>query len=359
VGQKGGEYFGVYRWYSHTTMAKESAKTILITGGTGFIGSHICVELLAEGYAVILVDNLSNSKRGVLKRIERIASKSVIFYKVDIRDRRDMEKIFAAHTVHAVIHCAGLKAVGESVKEPILYYDNNVHGSLVLIQTMAKFKVKKVVFSSSTTVYGENEDVPYSEDAPLKPVNPYGKTKLIVEEMFRDVAKSDPTWRIALLRYFNPIGAHPSGLIGEEPNGVPNGLMPYITQVVQGLHPQVLVFGDDYNTPDGTGVRDYIHIVDLARGHLKALEWLGEHKGVLTVNLGTGIGTSVLDVIKAFGKASGRPVPYRIMPRRAGDVAISYANPSRGQQELGWRAVLTVDDACRDLWHWQQLSMHS
>lgn len=327
-------------------------KSVLVTGGAGFIGSHICVELLQNGFDVIVVDNLKNSREEVLKQIERITGKSVIFYKTDIRERQPLEKIFEKHAIDAVIHCAGLKSVKESIKNPLLYYDNNVYGSIVLIQTMIRFNVKKLVFSSSATVYGTEAQIPYTENTPLKPMNPYGKNKLFIEEILRDISSSDPEWRIALLRYFNPIGAHSSGLIGENPQGMPNNLMPYVCQVVLGLQPEVLVFGDDYETSDGTGVRDYIHVVDLATGHIKALDWLREHTGVLTANLGTGKGVSVLELIKAFADVSGREIPYRVVSRREGDLSIYYANPEYAKKCLGWRATLTAKDACRDTWRW-------
>ncbi|KKT30255.1 MAG: UDP-glucose-4-epimerase [Parcubacteria group bacterium GW2011_GWA1_44_13] len=333
-------------------MTETAKKTILVTGGAGFIGSHICAELVAEGYDVIIVDNFINSKESVIERLEKITGKRIPFYKVDIRDREALEKIFGEHAIEAVIHCAGLKSVGESVKDPLLYYDNNVYGSVVLLQVMAKHNVKKIVFSSSACVYGTEASVPYTETSSIKPVNPYGKSKLFVEEILRDLASSDPDWRVALLRYFNPIGAHSSGLIGEDPNGTPNNLLPYISQVATGLKPELLVFGNDYETPDGTGVRDYIHVVDLALGHTKALAWLDENTGVLTANLGTGKGVSVLELIEAFSRASGRPVPYQFVPRRAGDIASYYADISYAKKELGWHATHTIDEACEDVWRW-------
>ena len=338
--------------YTVKIMAETAKKKILVTGGAGFIGSHICVELVVEGYDVIIVDNFSNSKEGVIARIEKITNKSIVFYNADIRDCAVMEKIFSAHKIDSVIHCAGLKSVGESVADPLLYYDNNVYGSIVLLQVMKKFNAKKIVFSSSACVYGTDVPAPYSETSPLRPSNPYGKSKLFVEEILRDVASSDPEWRIALLRYFNPIGAHSSGLIGEDPSGTPNNLLPYIGQVATGLKPELLIFGNDYETPDGTGVRDYIHVVDLALGHLKALEWLDENTGVLTANLGTGKGESVMELVEAFSRVAGRKVPYRFAPRREGDVASSYADTRYAESELGWRTTHTIYEACEDTWRW-------
>lgn len=328
-------------------------KTILVTGGAGYIGSHTCVELLAAGYQVVVADNLCNSSEEALRRVERIAKKSLIFHQADMRDRSAMKQIFSSQVIDAVIHFAGLKAVGESVEKPLFYYDNNVNGSLVLMEVMMQHGVKTLVFSSSATVYGEKAPVPYREDAPTQPVNPYGRTKLMVEDILRDVAASDATWRVALLRYFNPVGAHPSGLIGEDPSGIPNNLMPYVCQVAIGRRPELNIFGGDYPTADGTGVRDYIHVVDLATGHVKALQRLLNRPGVLTANLGTGRGASVLDLVRAFAAASERPVPYRIVSRRAGDLAAYWAEPQYAEQELGWRAQYSLDDICRDAWRWQ------
>jgi UDP-glucose 4-epimerase len=327
---------------------------ILVTGGAGYIGSHTVVELLAKGNELLILDNFSNSSPKVLERIETISGRRPLLVEGDIRDRDALKAVFAAHPITAVIHFAGLKAVGESVEQPLRYYDNNVVGSLRLFEAMAEANVKTLVFSSSATVYGDPHTVPIREDFPLQATNPYGRTKLHIEEMLRDIARSDPAWRIALLRYFNPVGAHPSGLIGENPRGIPNNLMPYVTQVAVGRRPKLGVFGNDYPTPDGTGVRDYIHVVDLARGHLAALDALAREAGMMTVNLGTGQGYSVLDVVKAFEKASGRPVPYEFLPRRAGDVASCYADPALALSQLGWRAEYCLDDMCRDAWRWQE-----
>ncbi len=327
---------------------------ILVTGGAGYIGSHTVVELLAKGNELLILDNFSNSSPNVLERIETISGQRPLLVEGDIRDRDALKAVFAAHPIKSVIHFAGLKAVGESVEQPLSYYDNNVVGSLRLFEAMAEANVKTLVFSSSATVYGDPHAVPIREDFPLQATNPYGRTKLHIEEMLRDIARSDPAWRIALLRYFNPVGAHPSGLIGENPRGVPNNLMPYVTQVAVGRRPKLGVFGNDYPTPDGTGVRDYIHVVDLARGHLAALDALAKDAGVMTVNLGTGQGYSVLDVVKAFEKASGRPVPFEFLPRRAGDVASCYADPALARNTLGWQAEYRLDAMCRDAWRWQE-----
>jgi UDP-glucose 4-epimerase len=329
---------------------------ILVTGGTGYIGSHTTVELIRAGYEVLIVDNLCNSKISVLERIEKITGCRPPFIEADVRDRAAMKAIFAQHSFDAVIHFAGLKAVGESVAQPFRYYDNNVHGSLVLYETMAEAGVKTLVFSSSATVYGDPHSVPIREDFPLSATNPYGRSKLINEEILHDIARADASWRIALLRYFNPVGAHESGLIGEDPNGIPNNLMPYISKVAIGNLAELSVFGSDYPTHDGTGVRDYIHVVDLARGHLAALKALKTVEGILTVNLGTGQGYSVLDVVRAFEKASGRKVPYRIVGRRPGDIAACYADPSFAKTLLGWQAQFGIDDMCRDSWRWQSMS---
>ncbi len=330
-------------------------QNILVTGGAGYIGSHTCVELLAAGHNLLVIDNFSNSKPAVVKRIEQISGRSVPFLEVDIRDRGALRDVFRQHAIDAVIHFAGLKAVGESVAQPLRYYDNNISGSITLFEVMVESGVKTLVFSSSATVYGDPHSVPIREDFPLSATNPYGRSKLMLEDMLRDIARSDESWRIALLRYFNPVGAHESGILGEDPNDIPNNLMPYISQVAVGKLAQLSVFGNDYPTPDGTGVRDYIHVVDLARGHRAALQALSEQSGgVLTVNLGTGKGYSVLDVISAFERASGRPVPYRIAPRRDGDVAQCYADPSLANELLGWHAERDLETMCRDAWRWQQ-----
>jgi UDP-glucose 4-epimerase len=327
---------------------------ILVTGGAGYIGSHTCVELLKAGYEVVVVDNLSNSKEEAIHRVEEISQGRVEFHRVDLLDEAGLEAVFRRGRVEAVIHFAGLKAVGESVAQPLRYYHNNVTGTLVLLKVMGAHGVKDLVFSSSCTVYGEPQRVPITEDFPLSATNPYGRTKLIIEDMLRDLYVADPSWNVALLRYFNPVGAHPSGRIGEDPNGIPNNLLPYIAQVAVGRLKQLSVFGGDYPTPDGTGVRDYIHVVDLATGHLKALEKLRQKPGVVAYNLGTGRGNSVLEVVAAFERASGREIPYRIVARRPGDVALTYADPSKAQRELGWRAELGLDEMCADVWRWQE-----
>ena len=326
---------------------------ILVTGGAGYIGSHTCVELSAAGHDVIIVDNLSNSKLSVIDRTQQIAGKKMAFVEADLRDREAMRAVFENHTIDAVIHFGGLKAVGESVAQPLRYYDNNVQGSLVLFEMMQQFGVKSLVFSSSATVYGDPQSVPIYEDFPLSATNPYGRSKLMIEEILRDVAKSDPTWRIALLRYFNPVGAHESGLIGEDPNGIPNNLLPFIAQVAEGRRTELSVFGQDYPTRDGTGVRDYIHDMDLANGHVKMLDKLATAPGVYTYNLGTGRGTSVLEMVKAFEAASGRSIPMKFAPRRAGDIAQCYADASLAEKELNWKAVRQIDDMCADSWRWQ------
>ncbi len=323
----------------------------LVTGGLGYIGSHSCVELLEAGHTVRILDNLSNSKPAVLERIAEIAGRRPEFIRADIRDRAALRAVLPG--CDAVIHFAGLKAVGESVAQPLRYYDNNVTGSIVLFETMAEMGIKTLVFSSSATVYGDPHSVPIREDAPLSATNPYGRSKLMIEDILRDVFRADPEWRIALLRYFNPVGAHPSGRIGEDPNGIPNNLLPYIAQVAVGRLECLSVFGNDYPTPDGTGVRDYIHVVDLAKGHLAALEALERHGGLITVNLGTGKGYSVLEMIRAFETASGRKIPYRISARRPGDVAQCYADPSLAQRLLGWRAEKDLAAMCADAWRWQ------
>ena len=327
---------------------------VLVTGGAGYIGSHTCVELLNNGHDVIIVDNLSNSKPEVINRIKELTGKDFKFYKADILNKKEIDKIFKENNIEAVIHFAGLKAVGESVKIPLRYYYNNVTGTLVLCEVMQKHNVKKMVFSSSATVYGKPKTVPITEDFPLSATNPYGRTKLMIEQILRDVYVSDNDWSIALLRYFNPIGAHESGRIGEDPNGIPNNLMPYITQVAIGKRERLNVFGDDYNTHDGTGVRDYIHVVDLAKGHLKALEKVMSTKGVKAYNLGTGVGYSVLDVVRNFEKVTGKKIPYVITSRRPGDIDKCYADPTKACKELGWKAEKTLEDMCRDAWNWQR-----
>lgn len=327
---------------------------ILVTGGAGYIGTHTCIELLAAGFEPVVVDNLCNSKIEALRRVERITGKSIPFYQVDIRDRTALAEIFAKHEIESVIHFAGLKAVGESVSKPLMYYDNNVAGTLVLCEVMAEAGVKRIVFSSSATVYGDPASVPIREDFPVGEItNPYGRSKYMIEEILRDLNISDADWRVTLLRYFNPVGAHESGLIGEDPNGIPNNLMPYVAQVAVGRLAALSVFGSDYPTPDGTGVRDYIHVVDLAQGHVAALQHQRGHDGVVTFNLGTGRGYSVLDMVKAFSSASGREVAYKLVDRRAGDIACCYADPALAERELGWRAQRDIDAMCIDTWRWQ------
>jgi UDP-glucose 4-epimerase len=331
-------------------------KTLLVTGGAGYIGSHTCVELLQAGYGVVVADNLCNSRREVFGRIERIAGRAVTFHECDVRDAAALRGIFGEHAIDAVLHFAGLKAVGESVDRPIEYYDNNVGGTLALCRAMAEAGVRKLVFSSSATVYGDPDAVPVREDHPLRPTNPYGHSKAMIEAILQDLFRSDPAWKIALLRYFNPVGAHESGLIGEDPGGVPNNLLPFIAQVAVGRREALNVYGNDYPTPDGTGVRDYIHVVDLARGHLAALEKLATTSEVLSVNLGTGRGYSVLEMVEAFRRASGRDIPYRIVARRPGDVAACYADPALAARLLGWRAERGLERICRDAWRWQSMN---
>jgi len=325
---------------------------ILVTGGAGYIGSHASVALMAAGHDVVILDNLCNSSRVVLDGIAAIAGRSPMFVEGDIRDAALLDQLFARHRVDAVMHFAGLKAVGESVANPLLYYDNNVYGSLVLLRAMGAHGVRRLVFSSSATVYGAPVNLPIREDFPLQATNPYGRSKLMIEEMLRDVAVADQGWHVAILRYFNPVGAHPSGLIGEAPNGIPNNLMPYIVQVAAGQRDFLSVFGNDYATPDGTGIRDYIHVVDLVDGHIKALEKLMRSAGVHVYNLGTGKGFSVLEMISAFEQVNAKSVPYRIAPRRAGDVAQSYADPQKAEQELGWKATRGIAEMCADSWRW-------
>ncbi len=327
--------------------------TVLVPGGAGYIGSHTCVELLNSGYDVVVADNLSNSKEESIKRICEITGKPLKFYRVDLLDRERLEDVFSKEGIEAVMHFAGLKAVGESVSIPLKYYHNNITGTLTLLDVMREKNVKDIVFSSSATVYGDPHKVPITEDFPLSATNPYGRTKLMIEEILRDLHRSDSSWNIAILRYFNPVGAHRSGRIGEDPNGIPNNLVPYITQVAVGRLAKLNVFGNDYNTPDGTGVRDYIHVTDLAIGHLKALEKLRTKPGVVTYNLGTGKGYSVLEMVETFSKVSGKDIPYQIAPRRPGDIAVCYADPSKAKRELGWTAELELEDMLRDSWRWQ------
>ncbi|SFQ04901.1 UDP-galactose 4-epimerase [Desemzia incerta] len=328
--------------------------SILVTGGAGYIGSHTVVELLNAGHEVVIVDDYSNSKPEVLNRIKEITGKSFKFYEVNILDKEALEPVFKENDLEAVIHFAGYKAVGESVAEPLKYYHNNLTGTIVLCELMAQYNVKKIVFSSSATVYGENNPAPYTEDMPLSATNPYGTTKLMIEQILQDIYVSDNSWSIALLRYFNPIGAHESGRIGEDPNGIPNNLMPYITQVAVGKREHLSVFGDDYDTPDGTGVRDYIHVVDLAKGHLKAVNKVLETERIEAYNLGTGVGYSVLDVVNNFEKATGQKVPYEIVDRRPGDIASFFADASKAAKELDWKAEFTLEEMCRDSWKWQE-----
>jgi UDP-glucose 4-epimerase len=331
--------------------------TILVTGGAGYIGSHTTLSLLQGGLNVVVIDNLCNSLSESLNRVGILAGREPVFVQGDIRDHGVLDRVFAEYSVDAVLHFAGLKAVGESVAQPMRYYDNNVHGSHVLLQACADAGVFNFVFSSSATVYGDPSQIPISEACPVgQPTNPYGRSKLMVEDMLRDVAASDPRWRIAILRYFNPVGAHESGLIGEDPNGIPNNLLPYIAQVAVGKLTELAVFGNDYATPDGTGVRDYIHVVDLAEGHLCALEALQTRTGVHVWNLGTGQGYSVLEMVRAFEAASGKSVPYRVAPRRPGDIATCYADPSKAEGELGWKARRGLDEMMRGAWRWQSMN---
>ena len=323
---------------------------ILVTGGAGFIGSHTCVELLNDGYEVAVIDNLVNSKPETIEKIKQITGKDVKFYEADLLDRQKVEEIFENNSIEAVIHFAGLKAVGESVEKPMEYYYNNIGSTLVLTQTMAKYGCKKIVFSSSATVYGDPLSVPITEDFPLHTTNPYGSTKLMIENILTDIHTSDNSWSVVLLRYFNPVGAHKSGLIGESPNGIPNNLVPYIAQVATGEREHLNVFGNDYNTPDGTGVRDYIHVVDLSTGHVKALEKIKNESGVFVYNLGTGNGYSVLEMLHAYEKACKKEIKYVIAPRRPGDIAMCYADTSKSKKELGWEATRGIDEMCEDSW---------
>ena len=332
--------------------------SILVTGGAGYIGSHTCVELLKADYDVVVVDNFSNSSRVSIDRVETITEQEIRFYEVDLCDKDALRDVFKNEKIDSVIHFAALKAVGESVEIPLRYYVNNVSGTLNLCEVMVEFGVKNIVFSSSATVYGDPERMPIKEDFAIQPTNPYGHTKSMIEQILMDVQTANPDWNVIILRYFNPVGAHASGLIGEAPNGIPNNLMPYISQVAVKRLDKLLVFGDDYATIDGTGVRDYIHIVDLAKGHLAALNRLTENPGKEIFNLGTGRGHSVMEVIKAFSKASGRKIPYEVVGRRAGDIAESYADPTKANQELNWRADYGIDKMCEDTWRWQSMNPH-
>jgi UDP-glucose 4-epimerase len=329
---------------------------ILVTGGAGYIGSHTCVELLQAGYEVVVIDNLSNSKEESLIRVQELTGKSLEFHQLDLADFTGLERIFKSRPVDAVIHFAGLKAVGESVGKPLHYYANNVGGTVTLCQVMQTQGVRNLVFSSSCTVYGEPQTVPIQEDFPRSATNPYGRTKLMIEDILSDLHVADTSWNIALLRYFNPVGAHPSGRIGEDPHGIPNNLVPYIAQVAVGKLPELKVFGDDYPTPDGTGVRDYIHVIDLAVGHLRALEKLQTNPGVVPYNLGTGQGDSVLEFVAAFERVCGKKIHYKIVARRPGDVPISYADPAKAERELQWKAARGIDEMCADVWRWQTMN---
>lgn len=328
-------------------------RKILVTGGAGYIGSHTAILLIEAGYDIIIFDNFSNASEESIKRVEKIVNKEIILVKGDIRNKDDLHTVFTEHSIDAVIHFAGLKAVGESVQQPLAYYDNNINGTIVLCEVMAAHQCKSIVFSSSATVYGDPHTTPISEDFPLSATNPYGRSKLFVEEMLRDLYISDNAWNIVLLRYFNPVGAHESGTIGEDPNGIPNNLMPFIAQTAVGKRNCLSVFGDDYDTHDGTGVRDYIHVMDLADGHVKALNIIHALEDVMTINLGTGIGYSVLDMVKAFEKASGKEIPYSIAPRRSGDIAKCYADPQYAKEVLGWEAQKGIEAMCEDSWKWQ------
>ena len=340
------------------TRAEQAKGRVLVTGGTGYIGSHTVVELLEEGYHVVVVDNLANSSAASLDRIAQIvgpeAAAKLEFHQVDIRDRAALDKVFSAANVDHVIHFAGLKAVGESIEKPLEYYENNLTGTLTLLEAMRDGGCTSIVFSSSATVYGDPDELPLTEMSPKKPAtNPYGWTKWMIEQILTDIAAADPAWSVVLLRYFNPIGAHPSGLIGEDPKGIPNNLLPYVAQVAVGKRECVHVFGDDYPTPDGTGVRDYIHVVDLAKGHVAALSWMRDKHGVEVFNLGTGKGTSVFEIVRAFSDACGRELPIQIDPRRAGDIAVNYANCDKALDVLGWKAERGIEEMCRDAWRWQ------
>ena len=327
--------------------------SILVTGGAGYIGSHTCFELIKAGYKVVVVDNLCNSSLESLKRVEKLTDSIIPFHKADVRDKTTLAKVFQQYSIDGVIHFAGLKAVGESVEKPFEYYDTNVAGTFSLVEVMRNFNCKMFVFSSSATIYGNPHTLPIQEDFPLSAINPYGQSKLIIENFLQDIFISDDSWHIALLRYFNPIGAHKSGLIGEDPNGKPNNLMPYISQVASGKLERLSIFGDNYNTPDGTGVRDYIHVVDLAKGHVKALQVLEGKSQIITANLGTGKGHSVFDMINMFEKISGKSIPYVVVNRRPGDVASCYTDPSAAKKILGWKAKIGIEDMCKDMWRWQ------
>lgn len=327
---------------------------VMVTGGAGYIGSHTCVELMNAGHSVVIVDNLSNSSEESINRVQRITGQRPVFERADVRDAEALDRIFSAQAIDAVIHFAGLKAVGESVQQPLRYYQNNVEGTLTLCEAMARHSVFNLIFSSSATVYGDPHTVPITESFPLSATNPYGRSKLMVEDILRDLGKAEPRWNLILLRYFNPVGAHESGLIGEDPNGIPNNLVPFITQVAVGKLEQLAVFGGDWPTPDGTGVRDFIHVVDLALGHLKALDKLAQNPGVAAYNLGTGQGYSVLDMIAAVEKACGKKINYRIAPRRPGDIASCYADPAFAAAELSWRAERSIEEMTRDAWNWQK-----
>ena len=326
---------------------------ILVTGGAGYIGSHTAISLIEAGYGIVIFDNFSNASMESIRRVEKITGKTIPVVEGDIRDEEALHRLFGDYPIEAVIHFAGLKAVGESVEQPLRYYDNNVGGTITLCRVMESHGCKSIIFSSSATVYGDPHTVPIKEDFPLSATNPYGRSKLMIEEMLRDLYISDNAWKIVLLRYFNPVGAHPSGLIGESPNDIPNNLMPYISQTAVGKRDLLQVFGGDYPTPDGTGVRDYIHVMDLAEGHLKALEHLDDFDKVMTINLGTGRGYSVLEMVKAFEDASGRKVPYKIVERRAGDIATCYADPGYAKEVLGWEASRGIEAMCQDAWRWQ------
>lgn len=327
---------------------------ILVTGGAGYIGSHTCLSLLEAGYPVVVVDNLSNSKAESLRRVEKLSAKKPLFYPVDICDSEALKNVFAAHSIGAVIHFAGFKAVGESVEKPLEYYHNNIYGTIVLLECMREAGVRTLIFSSSATVYGLGEKVPFCEEAPTSATNPYGRSKLFIEHILLDLCKADPSWRVTLLRYFNPVGAHPSGEIGEDPRGIPNNLMPFVSLVAVGRLKELRVFGNDYPTPDGTGIRDYIHVLDLAEGHVKALEAAEAQQGAVLYNLGTGRGHSVLELIRTFEKVNGIKIPYSIVGRRSGDIAASYADVQKAEKYLNWKAQRTLEDMVRDAWNWQK-----